>query len=329
MNAPRCTELDYIAFLLAAQRVFSCTEAARCQPLSDTAPAHDALTRLLTRAPLDTAALWDEVEPCVQKKQGVLVIDDTTLDKPYARHIDLVTRHWSGKHHRVVWGINLQTMVWTDGKTALPCDFRVLDKAAATKQQTFRAMLTESKARGFAPQCVLFDSWYSALDNLKHLRQLGFHWLTRLKHNRLVDADSTGNRAVSSIEIAPEGMVVHLKGYGFVRVFRTVSTDGHAEHYATDLLEMREAERAAFLAQAWQIESYHRSLKQYCGVERASVRSAVGQINHVLLSIRAFVRLEVHRVRTGVSHFEAKARLMREAVRSFLACPTLLNLPTA
>nr|WP_246522847.1 hypothetical protein [Gemmata palustris] len=35
---------------------------------------------------------------------GVLVVDDSTLDKPYARAIELVTRHWSGKHHAVVRG---------------------------------------------------------------------------------------------------------------------------------------------------------------------------------------------------------------------------------
>ena len=37
------------------------------------------------------------------------MLDDFTLDKPYAKRIGLVTRHWSGKHHRVVMGINLIT----------------------------------------------------------------------------------------------------------------------------------------------------------------------------------------------------------------------------
>lgn len=32
--------------------------------------------------------------------------------------------------------------------------------------------------------------------------------------------------SVSAIEIPPEGRVVHLRGYGFVRVFKTVSKDG-------------------------------------------------------------------------------------------------------
>jgi putative transposase len=38
---------------------------------------------------------------------GLLILDDSTLDKPYANKIDLVVRHWSGKHHAVVRGIHL------------------------------------------------------------------------------------------------------------------------------------------------------------------------------------------------------------------------------
>src|SRR5205085_3350076 len=101
-------------FLIAAPGPVSCTEAARVQPDSDRAPAHDAFTRLLTRIEPDPEALWAEAEPLVEKARGVLVIDDSTLDKPYARHIDLVTRHRSGKHRDVVRGINLITLLWTD-----------------------------------------------------------------------------------------------------------------------------------------------------------------------------------------------------------------------
>ena len=51
----------------------------------------------------------------VRFNQGILVIDDSTLDKPYARKMELVTRHWSGKHHAVVSGINLITLL-VDGR---------------------------------------------------------------------------------------------------------------------------------------------------------------------------------------------------------------------
>ena len=334
MNAPRCFDADYIAFLLAAQRVFSCTEAARCQPLTAEAPAHDAFTRLLTREPPDTAALWEEARRFLRREEGLLVLDDTALDKPYAKKMELVTRHWSGKHKRVVWGINLQTLVWTgfgegDRPCVIPCDLRIYEAGGPTKNEQFREMLAVASERHFRPDCVLFDAWYSGLDNLKAVRDLGWHFLTRLRANRTVNPDRAGQVAVGKVEVGRAGRVVQLKGYGLVRLFRTVSRDGRAEHWATNRLEMSEAARSALERKAWGIESYHRSLKQYCGAERSQARSAIGQGNHLLLSVRAYLRLEVHRVRTGVSHFEAKCRIMREAMRSFLTAPHLAELSTA
>jgi putative transposase len=72
MNSPKCDELDYIHFLVAAQKVFSNTEAARCHPAADTdGPAHDAYTRLLHRCRADGEALWQEVRPCVSLGEGL------------------------------------------------------------------------------------------------------------------------------------------------------------------------------------------------------------------------------------------------------------------
>lgn len=331
MNPPRCDALDYIQFLIAAQKTFTCTEAARCQPERPDAPAHDAFTRCLKRQPPDTGALWREAQTVVSREEGLLVLDDTTLDKPYAQRTELVTYHWSGKHGRVVKGINLLTLLWTGDGKLIPCDFRVYDKPMGghTKNQHFREMLEEAGRRGLKPRYVLFDSWYSSLGNLKALRDLGWRWLTRLKGNRLVDPDRSGNRPVSSITIPSEGRVVHLKGYGFVRVFRTLSRDGEAEHWATDDVEMAEEEREELSARGWGIEVYHRGLKQCCGVEKAQVRGAVAQLNHLAYSIRAFIRLEVNRLRSGVSWYEAKASIVREAIRAYLINPILTLTSTA
>jgi len=331
MNPSRCSDLDYINFLIAAQKVFTCTEAARCQPEKPRTPTHDAFTRLLKRQPPDTEALWREAQAAVEKERGLLVLDDTTLDKPYAEKMELVTYHWSGKHGRVVKGINLLTLLWTDGEALIPCDFRVYDKPMGghTKNESFREMLVKAGERGFKPGCVLFDSWYSSLDNLKQLRSLGWRWLTRLKANRLVDPDRSGNVPMSELEIPPGGREAHLKGYGVVRVFRTFSRDGEAEHWATGDLGMAEEERRTLSSRGWGIETYHRGIKQCCGVERAQVRGAVAQLNHLACSIRAFIRLEVNRLRTGVSWYEAKASIVREAIRVYLINPILTLTSTA
>ena len=97
MSEPKVDPSDYIDFLVASPKDFTATEAARSQSPSPEPPAHDAFTRLLHRLEPDANALWAEAEPQVRKATGVLVIDDSTLDKPYAKSIHLVTRHWSGK----------------------------------------------------------------------------------------------------------------------------------------------------------------------------------------------------------------------------------------
>ncbi len=97
--------------------------------------------------------------------------------------MDLVTRHWPGKHHAVVAGINLITLVWADGDRIIPIEYRVFDKAddGITKNEHFLSMLLTAKQRGFTPECVLFDSWYASVDNLRLIRDCGWRWLTRLK----------------------------------------------------------------------------------------------------------------------------------------------------
>ena len=181
MNLPKCTEYDYINFLVAAQQVFSTVEAARSHPDGADKVAHDAYTRLLQRLPPDSEALWAEVSGCIEVNKGLLVIDDTTLDKPYASAMALVSRHWSGKHHAVVQGINLISLVWSDGDAALPGDYRLYNKEhdGLSKNDHFRDMLQQAHIRGFQPALVAFDSWYSSLENLKLVRGFGWDWLTR------------------------------------------------------------------------------------------------------------------------------------------------------
>ena len=280
-------------------------------------------TRLLQRQPGDTAELWQEAQQWVPSQGGVLVVDDTTLDKPYAREIELVTWHWSGKHHRVVRGINLVSLVWSDGTARIPCDFRVYDKPVGgkTKNEHFRDMLTAAHSRGLRPAYVLCDSGYSGLDNLKYLRQLGYAWLTRLKSNRQVNPDDSGNVAIRDLAIPPQGQQVHLRGYGFVRVFRTVADNGRAAYWASRDLDLTPTRRQELALQAWAIEDYHRGLKQCCGVERAQVRAARAQIAHIGFAIRAFLRLEYHRLRTGLSWYETKAAIVRTAVSQYFSNP--------
>jgi hypothetical protein len=322
MNPPRVQPDDYIDFLIATPKASSATEAARVQPDKPRTPAHDAFTRLLHRLEPDADTLWREAQAQVALDDGVLVLDDSVLDKPYARHIDLVRRHWSGKHHRVVQGIDLVSLLWTDGDRHIPCDYRIYHNAKeATKNDHFRAMLHTAHARGFRPRCVAFDGWYSSLDNLKLLRTLSWTWLTRLKSNRLVNRDRQGQRPLCRTEIAAAGTQVWLPGYGLVKVFKIVAPDGDIAYWATSDLTMTDLTRQQYAEYSWAIETYHRGIKQCTEVEGCQARSEQAQRNHIALALRAFLRLEFYGFTHGVSWLEAKTAIIRDAVRCYLAHP--------
>lgn len=323
MNPPKVNEYDYINFLIGTQQVYSCTEAERVQPEQENGPAHDAVTRLLHRLPNGTERLWQEAKEQVELSQGVLIIDDSTLDKWYSRQIELVTRHWSGKHKRVVSGINLVTLLWTDGERYIPVDYRIYNKKkdGLTKNDHFQEMMQVAHERGFRPECVCFDSWYASLKNLKLVRRLFGRFLTRLEADRLVNPDNTGNRSLASVELAATGTVVHLKGFGFIKVFKLVVTENHIEYWATNDEQMTELTRLKFAQLSWMIETYHRGIKQFCGVERCQARSETAQRNHIELALRAFLRLEYHSFVVGISWFRAKTSIIHDAVRAYLANP--------
>ena len=102
--------------------------------------------------------------------------------------------------------------------------------------------------------------------------------------------------------------MVHLRGYGLVKLFRTVDPHGNAEHWATNRLSMTEAQREVLSARAWLIETYHRALKQFTGVERGQFRLERSQRNHIGLALRAYVRLEVSSLAYALFDLQQQAR---------------------
>ena len=324
MNAPRATAEDYIAFLVATPKEGTATEMARCQPIRPTAPAHDAFTRLLNRLEPNPDELWRGVRPLLPAG-GMLVFDDTVLDKPHAEHMGLVGSFGSGRHRRVVRGIDLVTAVWTDGDGLWPCDYRLVGPAEAptrTQNEHLRDMLAVANARGLSPTCVAFDCWFSGLENLKAVRTHGRVFLTRVRGHRRVTPDRTGNRSIPECAIASAGTVVHLEGFGRVKAFRIVATHGDTGHGLTNDLGVDEGMRLAYAERAWGVEEYHRGLKPHTAVDRCQTRMSRAQRNPIGFAVRAFVRLEWHRFTTGVSWFAAKLGIIREAIRGFLGQPT-------
>ena len=87
------------------------------------------------------------------------------------------------------------------------------------------------------------------------------------------------------------------------------------------MLNMDEQKREDLAKKSWKIEEYHRGIKQFCGVEKCQVRKEESQRTHILFSLRAFLRLELQRIKSGISWFESDMKIRRVAVKAYLNNP--------
>ena len=133
-------------------------------------------------------------------------------------------------------------------------------------------------------------------------------------------------RVVNGINLVT---LLWTEGYGLIRVFKIDTPEGDIEYWATNDLRVDELTRLKYTEWSWAIEEYHRGIKQCVGIERVQIRLTRTQRNHIGLALRAFLRIEHYCYHTGISWFEAKLSIVREAIRDYLAQPLYTLEPTA
>jgi hypothetical protein len=69
----------------------------------------------------------------------------------------------------------------------------------------------------------------------------------------------------------------------------------------------------------WNVEPYHKSLKQNASLEKSPTHTVTTQSNHLFASRCAYIKLEWLRKTTQLNHFALKTKLYVAAVHSALA----------
>ena len=155
---------------------------------------------------------------------GTLSADDTVAEKPYSasNSNEFIGYFWSGSQHRPVKGINLITLYYTDSTgQSVPVNYRLYKKEdGKTKNAYFREMLIEVLSWGLRPSWVTGDCWYSSRENLKLLKHQELGFLMGIAKNRQVSLVKGEYTSVSQLDIPPDRLVVYLKQFGWVKVFR-------------------------------------------------------------------------------------------------------------
>ena len=288
----------------------------------------------------------------VERDDGVVLIDDTIEEKPHTDENNIVCYHYDHSQERTVKGINIVNFVYhttldDEQSTSIPVAFELVAKtdvvqdpksgkykrkSPVSKNEMVRERLKILVQRNRLKfKYVLWDSWYSSKDNMVLVKQkLNKEFIGALKSNRLVALSEQDKRAgqfvaVSDLELnVGQCRLVYLRGLAFPvllakRVF--INKDG-----STGTLFLISSDTSlnwfditAIYQIRWNVETFHKSLKQNAALEKSPTKTIRSQSNHIFAAMIAFIKLERLKLAHQTNHFALKSKLYLKAIKAAFA----------
>ena len=329
--------VDYCQFLLSSQKNYTQTHYADHVE----AMSHDRINRYLSGAKLKPSLLWKQIkDDIVHSEKGLVVFDDTVLDKRHSRAIDPVRNQYSGNAHGIISGIGVVTCIYVNPDTDQfwAIDFRIFDpdKDGKTKLDHVEDMLKNVHYHKELPyRTVLMDSWYATKDLMLLIhKDLKKFFYCPLKNNRLV-SDHIGEKprhavcdlAWNATELR-QGKDIEIKGFpkGHLwKLFRIDVSPNRTEFVVTnDKTCGSEDDVRKTCANRWKIEQLHREVKQTCGIEKCQCRKGRSQRNHIVCAFLVWARLKQIAHKTAQTIYQIKENLLHDYLVKELKSPTVM-----
>ena len=336
----------YIDYLISS---FGAVTATNLSAVLDGAISHDKVTRMLSQPAQTSKNLWLRVKPLVRKIEsddGVLIIDDSITAKPSTDESPLICWHYDHSKDRIVKGINFISALYHHQDVSLPVgvhlviksDYKTDPKTGKRQRQALfsknhycRSLLAQAVQNHLRFRYILMDIWFASSENLKFIHHdLDKHFIVPLKTNRKV-ALSLGDKKqgkylrVDTLPMEKNSVrTIWLEGIDFplilVKQVFTNEEDSTGILYLVSNDTNQSYEHLTTIYQKrWNVECYHKSLKQNASLEKSPTKTRTTQINHFFASIYAFIRLESLKISTKMNHFALKNQLYITAVRQAFA----------
>ena len=339
MNKPL---LDLYSDYLIAQNHYA--TATGLSKMLDGEISHDRITRFLNGPQMSSKELWEYVKPEVRRIEqntgGVLILDDTIEEKSYTKVNGLVSWHYSHAKGRCVKGINLVSCLVRYGDIALPIGYEAVNKdmhfcdiktkkekrqSSISKNEHFRSILKKALANNIKFDYVLADNWFGARKNMEFIHyDMKKKFIIGIKTNRLVacteeDRKKGQYQNLNTLHLKDgEKRIVYLKDFSFPvalikKIFKNEDDSTGILYLVTNDLESSADRIYETYQKRWQIEVYHKSIKQNASLEKSPARAATSQKNHIFASIISYCKLEFLKMKTSLNHFAIKYKLLVKA----------------
>lgn len=162
-------------------------ENANCVCLSKISQcSHDSLTRILNKSRFNWQTLLINLVLRIfgNLLGGFLIIDDTAINKQFAKHIENLSWVFDSKINKCILGLSLVMIAWSNSRITIPLAIRVYQKSnGKTKIDLALELIEYAQNLGFKPDYVSFDSWYAADRLLKKINNLSWTFITQIKNS--------------------------------------------------------------------------------------------------------------------------------------------------
>ena len=332
----------YCDYLISS---FGQTTATGLSALLGGSISHDRIQRFLAGEQRTTADLWQIVKPHVrqiQSEEGVMIVDDSVAEKPYTDENDIVCWHYDHSKDRMVKGINFMTALYHNRGVSLPVGVTLVAKteyytdkkdgkqkrrSPVGKNEYYRTMLQQAVVNPIPFKYVLNDVWFASAENMrfvKHTLQKDF--VMPVKGNRKVAlslADKQQGRylRVDTLVLEPNAVrEVYLEGVDFPLLLAKqifVNGDGSTGilYLVTSDTTLRYDAMVCIYRKRWNVEPYHKSLKQNASLEKSPTHTLVTQTNHLFAALCGYIKLELLKATTKLNHFALKSKLYMRTLR--------------
>jgi hypothetical protein len=307
--------------------------------------SHDRIQRFLSHKEFTSGDLWQIVKPhvrAIQREDGVMIVDDSIAEKPYTDENDIICWHYDHAQDRQVKGINFLSAVYHVQDITLPVGFRIVAKteyyvdkkdgktkrrSPISKNEHYQALLRQAKQNQIPFQFVLNDVWYASADNMMFVKhELESDFIMPLKSNRKLALSSSEKRQGRYVRVdsltLEAGVVreIYLEGVDFPlalvkQVFANEDGSTGTQYLVSSQTTLTGDILIDLYRKRWNVEPFHKSLKQNASLEKSPTRTVRTQTNHLFASFCGYIKLELLKVSTKLNHFAFKSQLYLRALQ--------------
>lgn len=291
--------LAYIKGLL------SVAERATCVALSRLTAefSHDGLTRILKNPRFEWQILLQNLILRIfgKLRDGFLIIDDTVIDKSFAKLIEYISWVYCSKKGRVILGLSVVVLAWSNGKITIPLAIRIWKKGSGKSKYDLALELLKyaKKIILLKPKYVTFDAWYASKKILRKIDKYGWTFITQIKRNRKFNG--------IPLKLYKRQPYWIEKGIIFGNLKVTIVRHGK-KYFITNDLSLSKKEIISLYKGRWMVETLFRFLHSKLGLDECQAKSIRSQNAHIHLCLMTYLLLQKEKLLTGKTLYQLKRK---------------------